>query len=383
MYQIKYSNKEKIKKINNYVLIATASTLLLLSGCNSQKDAEENEMSETIMHADQLENPINDNIIVMHYSDITDKDLEKLTPDIDHLQLEHCYFLHDLSKLPELCPNIKVLRISHCPSVVDLSFIYELPDLQLVELDDCPGVSIELKDYLILNNIDNNISQNDIYAAEQIDKIYNHIIKDGMTDDEKIKAITLYMIDNFEFDEDETINSNIAPLETMTFKYKGVCAGYAYLADALLCKAGINSYYVVDKDHAWNLIEQDDKYYYLDTTYLDANDAYGNIEIFDNYPHYMSSPARTGHSSMSSYDAGEKIVMMPKSFVDDIEAGEDLKTLKEKYRGDYVTYWLSFFIPTLIVLGLASGTIYFQVKAMLKEREQAKKESESKNKKRF
>ena len=383
MYQINYLNKDKIKKIGNYILIASTSTLLLLTGCENKDKIENDELFINITHADSLENPLNEGNVSLYFSDITDKDLEKLSADINHLQLEHCYFLHNLDKLPELCPNIKVLKISHCPSVIDLSFIYDLPNLEIVELNNCPGVTRELRDYLNNHNIENNITQNDIYAAEQIDKIYNHVIKDDMSDEEKIKAITLYIIDNFEYDEDYEIESNLNPLVSMTFDYKGVCAGYAYLADALLCKAGINSYYVINKEHAWNLIEEDDKYYYLDTTYLDANDAYGNIKYFDNYPTYMSSPAKIGDSSMSAYNAGDKKIIMPKEFVEDIEAGEDLKTLKEKYRGDCVVYWLNLFIPTLIVLGLASGTLYFEVKAFLKEQKQAKKEKEDKHKKRF
>ena len=44
----------------------------------------------------------------------------------------------------------------------------------------------------------------------------------------------------------------------------GVCASYAYLTNVLLRKAGIESYEITSDSHAWNVIELDGKYYYLD-----------------------------------------------------------------------------------------------------------------------
>ncbi len=382
MYHFKYINKKALKKISKFALIATSSTLLLLSGCNKQiKD--DDDLGVKIMHAGHLANPLNEGIVDMRYSDITDEDLLKLPDNIDHLELEHCYFLHNLDKLPELCPNIKVLRICHCPSVIDLSFIYNLPNLELLELDECPGVSQELKDYLVSHNISNNISKEDIESANRINEIYNQIIKEDMTDEEKIKAITLYMIDNYEYDEEYTIEANLNPLALMTTDSKTVCAGYAYLADVLLCKANINSYYVVDHDHAWNMIECDDKYYYLDITTLDNSDYKRDIEKFDSAPFYLSSPDKTTGSTMTPYNAGDNKIIMPKEFVADIEAGEDLKTLKEKYGGDFTVYWLKIFIPILTVLGLASGVIYHQTKSIIKEHKLEIIENFIINKKRF
>ena len=379
MYHVKYINKNALKKISRIILLSASMTLLTTSGCS--KDTEYEDIPTHITHADSIEdNIINDSILVMHFSDITDEDLASIPSDVDHLQFEDCYFLNNLDQLPKLFPNLKVLTIIHCPSVVNLDFIYDMPNLTFFCCDDCAGVNQELKDYLDEHNIDNNITERDIMVSKKIDEIYASIIKDDMTDEEKIRAITCYIVDNYDYDEEYITESNLDPLYSMVTTNKGVCAGYAYLADVLLCKAGINSHYVIDADHAWNIIEEDDKYYYLDTTNIDTNDYISSIKKLNSAPYYMSSPNNTYASSMTPYNAGEGKIIMPKSFVDDIAAGEDIKTLKEKYNGDFVLYWLKSLIPTILIIGLAGGALSVQLKSLIK---QAKVKEEKEKKKRF
>ena len=57
-----------------------------------------------------------------------------------------------------------------------------------------------------------------------------------MTDEEKIQAITFYVIDNYSYKMSKVFESNAEPLESMLDNKGGVCASYAYLTNVLLRK---------------------------------------------------------------------------------------------------------------------------------------------------
>ena len=58
---------------------------------------------------------------------------------------------------------------------------------------------------------------------------------------------------------------------------RGVCGDYASAYWYLLHKVGINSYIVDYSDHVWNIIEINNKWYYVDVTW-DTHDAYDNVD---------------------------------------------------------------------------------------------------------
>ena len=81
---------------------------------------------------------------------------------------------------------------------------------------------------------------------------------------------------------------------------QSVCGGYSKAFQYLCKKAGIKCTYVLgmtDQLHAWNLVELDDKYYWIDATWGDSFDSEGNTVL--NY-HYFMVPDkilfRTHHS---------------------------------------------------------------------------------------
>lgn len=267
-----------------------------------------------------------------YQSHFSDDDVSRLPESIETISLDYALYLSDLSELPDLCPNLKRLTLDNCPSLDDISFIYRLPNLEYLSLNDCAFVTPELIQYLDEVGIEHNITQSDLDAAMKTDQIIDEIITEDMTDEEKIQAITFYVIDNYKYRVTKVMESNEEPLESMFENKGGVCASYAYLTNVLLRKAGIASYEIVSESHGWNLIELDGKYYYLDATNIKQVPIICKyvLKYFNVGFYYMQDPDANMWSAMEDYHDTDKVII-PQSLIEDIERGESEKNIWEKY----------------------------------------------------
>ena len=84
----------------------------------------------------------------------------------------------------------------------------------------------------------------------------------GQTDYEKVKGIYEYLIHNTEYDLSCTDQSLIQVL----LEGRGVCAGYARSMQYLLRELGVETLYVGNDEHAWNIVRIDGEYYHVDAT---------------------------------------------------------------------------------------------------------------------
>ncbi len=271
-------------------------------------------------------------LVSLDYSSVDDNFVRYLPETLEVLSLNDCHYITNLNELPNRCPNIKTLSLEANASLSDLSFIYRLPNLESLDLYDSAYVTRDLLEYLRYNNISTNLTEQDVINSERVDGIIRDIIKPGMSDKEKIQAVCLYIIDNVKYDVHQTLDSNRYPLSCVLEDGKGVCASYAYFTNVLLNKAGINSFEITDDNHGWNLVEVDDKYYYVDTTNMDDGMFYNfllrtlNITKF-----YMVDTSNTFLTVMSSPE--NDVTMIPPSLIEDIKSGRDEKTMWEKYGG--------------------------------------------------
>ncbi|AEE97594.1 cell wall-binding repeat-containing protein [Mahella australiensis] len=137
--------------------------------------------------------------------------------------------------------------------------------------------------------------------------IVSSIVKPGMSDLQKEKAIHDYVVNNTKYDK-ENYDNNTIPQESYDaygalVKNTAVCQGYAEATSLLLNMAGIENI-IVSGDanngitmggHAWNIVKIDGKYYHLDTTWDDPVTSDGHNVLTYNYFNLSDSEIGKNH----------------------------------------------------------------------------------------
>lgn len=144
------------------------------------------------------------------------------------------------------------------------------------------------------------------YVNQHTDRIWKQIIKPGMNDHEKVKAIHDWVVRNLKYDTTLTKYTAYDGLYTGST----VCQGYSLLTHKLLKEAGIQNKivegtaYASDNPqgqlHAWNLVLLDGKWYHLDTTW---NDPVPDRDNEVSYTYYLRTDEQMGrdHTWVKSY----------------------------------------------------------------------------------
>lgn len=296
--------------------------------------------------------------LCLNYSCIDDKCLECLPESVEELGLSYCFLLKDLGNLPVYCPNIRVLYLDSLIGVKDFSFLARFENLQEVSISNSAYITEDLINYLDSRKIKHNLTDDDILNNKITDEIVEEIITPNMSDKEKIKRICGYVLDHIEYDINKSRESNLRPLNCVFEDGKGVCISYAYLTSVLLDKANVNNFLLTNNSHAWNMVNIDDKYYYIDTTGMDSTTLNRLLlEVFNVGFCYMSDTENTTISSMSKLQSGN--VNIPVELLNDVLSGREEKDIFEKYGEtvDATIFWLCyaikgffmFYTPRLIV----------------------------------
>lgn len=120
-----------------------------------------------------------------------------------------------------------------------------------------------------------------IYSKEEITEInyvvdakLKELIHEGMTNQDKIKVVHDYIIDNTKYDtlkttniSDETYKSNTA--YGVLIQGYGICSGYSDAMAIFLNKLNIDNYKISNDTHIWNLVYINGIWAHLDTTWDD------------------------------------------------------------------------------------------------------------------
>lgn len=307
------------------IVLVIAGMLFTLSGCGGPSISERNDSSTYTVSQGETH-------YSSRYTAFSDEDIANLPSSIESLTFDYCHYLSDLSELPSVCPNLKRLTLNNCASIDSLDFLFDFEHLEYVKINDCAFLDRALVADLEGVGIEVDVTESDLDAADKVNEILGEIITEDMTDEEKIQAITFYVIDNYSYKITKVFESNEEPLESMLDNKGGVCASYAYLTNVLLRKAGIESYEITSDSHGWNVIELDGKYYYLDATNIKQVPWLSKyfVKWFNVGFCYMTDPRANSFSAMKDFDDTSKVVI-PQSLIEDIEAGQSEKNIWEKY----------------------------------------------------
>lgn len=131
-----------------------------------------------------------------------------------------------------------------------------------------------------------NITFERIYNKQQIeainrkiDSIINDVINDNMSDEEKIKAIHDYIINNTKYDEERANIVKSGTYDTLLhssntaygalFNGKAICGGYTDTMALFLDKLGFKNYKISTNSHIWNAVYINGAWKHLDLTWDD------------------------------------------------------------------------------------------------------------------
>ncbi len=265
-----------------------------------------------------------------NYSSIQDDFLEELPNTIEVLDLSNCHYIKDLSLLPKKAPNLKSLCLNNVPLLKNLNFLYELPFLEEVQISESACVTMDLLDYFKRAGIKTNITVEDVLNSRRVDEIVEEIIKPGMSDEDKIRAVTLYVLNNLRYDFSMSHVSNRKPLSCALNEQAGVCASYAYFTAVLLNKANVKVMEITSDTHGWNLVEVEGNYSYIDTTNIDGSFFFNKLLSITGFTkYYMMSPGATFTTSMSN--PNEEVTIIPYEILEDINKQLDEESIFQKY----------------------------------------------------
>lgn len=143
------------------------------------------------------------------------------------------------------------------------------------------------KKYRVLNTCKVNLNNagNDVYLSssqpvyweeDDLNTLTNTLMKDALTDEDKVTAAYSYVTQNIKYDIDKIkgIDTSYVPSVYSTIQTKtGICYDYAALFAGILRSEGIptklvKGYGKFSKEyHAWNEVYVNDKWQVVDTTY--------------------------------------------------------------------------------------------------------------------
>jgi len=146
----------------------------------------------------------------------------------------------------------------------------------------------------------------------KVDEIYNSLIKEEMTNREKIKVIHDYIINNTSYDEErseDVKNSTVISLKHPSnlaygplFTGKAICGGYSDAMALFLDKMGIKNYKISSSNHIWNLVYIDNEWKHLDLTWDDPVLANGKNAITDIFFLISTEELKKKNTSEHNFD---------------------------------------------------------------------------------
>lgn len=260
---------------------------------------------------------------------INDSDIGLETPDNLTVNSRDFAFLNKMTNLEELeiyGYSVETGVIERLSSLKKLSIYtdgnYDLDFSKLTFLNELSfrheqiytiAKDFTLEDYKTLTNsgVKLDFNEYELQKFYEINKKIANIIDEigitrESTDQEKLDAILIYVLDNLEYDEEvaQSIANNVEHRDLSTSFYEegllygaleketSICGNYAALVDALARRVDLPTYYARSNNHAWNIVEVEGDSYYVDPTWLDGESIYTSTtteEVIDGKKYITTS----------------------------------------------------------------------------------------------
>jgi len=164
-----------------------------------------------------------------------------------------------------------------------------------------------------------NITFERIYNKQQIeainrkiDLIIKNIINDNMSDEEKIKTIHDYIINNTKYDEERANIVKSGTYDTLLhssntaygalFNGKAICGGYTDTMALFLDKLGFKNYKISTNSHIWNVVYINGTWKHLDLTWDDPVTNTGEDILEYNFFLISDEELENKNTSQHNYD---------------------------------------------------------------------------------
>ena len=129
------------------------------------------------------------------------------------------------------------------------------------------------------------------YINEEIDKIKSEIIKDGMTDVQKLQAFHDYIINTTKYDKERASNmDNKSYKDSISHTANGLlknhvalCGGYSDIMSIFAAKLNIPNMRISADKHVWNLMYVNNQWLHLDATWDDPITNTGSQILIEDY----------------------------------------------------------------------------------------------------
>ena len=223
--------------------------------------------------------------------------------------------------------NINDIEIRNM-TIEDLSFLNNYKDINSITIIgstiNINNLDEELINKIVYRNTYLKGDYNTLYKFKNEDSIVNteysynpkyddefsrmakYIYIDGITDEQIVKKVTLFVLDYMELNENIDHEKN----SDKCYSHYGICSNYTELESVLLNKLGIyaitiNGY--TDKNnekdsyHSWNLVYLNNKWYIIDPVYLDKYDSSDAIKNDLSVEYYMKEITRDFNANHIAY----------------------------------------------------------------------------------
>ena len=226
-----------------------------------------------------------------------------LSPNLKSLKLSQINIeeniLNNLSQ-------IETLDISDIidPLLINYDIDYsQLSNLNKLIISNPYSVAIRLDTHELETLLNNGVKivdkdGNDLSEElNSINKIIDEIIKtldikEKDSEEQRLQKLLMYVLENLNYDEELLKSDSFKRYDktyTQSFYTQGylygalkmdtsICGNYSALVSTLSERLGINSLVLISRTHAWNLIQLEGKYYYVDATLMD-NELSPNISF--------------------------------------------------------------------------------------------------------